>query len=266
MTRRLYLSAIALAACICAAAQEVVTFLPEPGKANGAAVVVCPGGSYYWLSKTVEGTEVGHALAEEGFAAFVLYYRTAGVPYFLFKDLAFRQHHYPDALDDLRRTIISVRSRAEEYGIDTSRVGVMGFSAGGHLVLDCGEEPVVEDGVSSLPSFIVPVYPVVTMSDDAIVHSRSRRALLGRRWKDPALRDRLSMERHAGPGMPPVFLVCCTDDPVVDWRNSLVMEEALSAAGVPHECHVFEKGGHGFGISSGDAPWFPMFLEWFGRL
>ena len=242
---------------------ELTPYPADQGMATGTAVIVCPGGSYFWHDMDAEGHEVGLWLQRHGISAFVLRYRTAYVPAFVTHyRLLFRGNRYPDPQDDLLQALRHVRANAGKYGVNPDSIGVMGFSAGGHLVMSSAELFPKEER----PAFIVPVYPVVTMSDDAIVQSRSRRALLGRRWKDPALRDRLSMERHAGAGMPPVFLVCCTDDPVVDWRNSLVMEEALSAAGVPHECHVFEKGGHGFGISSGDAPWFPMFLEWFGRL
>jgi len=252
--------------CLSASAQRLLTFLPDPDKANGAAVIVCPGGSYYWLDRKTEGTEVAEKLRDEGFAAFLLYYRHAGTRYFLFKDLAFPQDHYPHALNDLQNTIMDVRSKASEYGIDPDRIGAMGFSAGGHLVLDSGEETVVSNGVSSRPSFIVSIYPVVTLADENIVHKRSRKALLGSKANDQTLREHLSMELNIPDSMPPVFLANCKDDPTVDFRNSMVMEEALSKAGISHVHHVFEEGGHGFGASSEKAPWFPMFLDWYESL
>ena len=157
-----------------AEAQRLIPFLPEPGQATGAAVVVCPGGSYLWLGRKVEGTEVAEKLRENGIAAFVLYYRHAGTRFFLLGPLAFPQTHYPKALQDVQNAVISIRSKAGEYGIDTSKIGVMGFSAGGHLALNSAEEHISSGGISSRPSFVAAIYPVVTMSDEAIVHERSR--------------------------------------------------------------------------------------------
>ncbi len=247
-------------------ARRLSVFLPEPDKANGAAVIVCPGGSYYWLSRKVEGVDVARKLAEAGFAAFVLHYRHAGTRYFLFGGLAIRQSHYPEALDDLRTAIVEVRRKASEYSVDPSKVGVMGFSAGGHLALNACKDAVDFKGISSYPSFAVSVYPVVTMSDEPIVHKRSRKALLGKRRNDPDLRRRLSMELDIPPEMPPVLLVNCLDDPTVDCRNSVVMDNALTNSGIPHKYIQFPTGGHGFGVSSLQADWFPLFLDWFDGL
>ena len=237
-------------------------FFPEPDKANGAAVIVCPGGSYYWLSKKIEGTDVARKLADAGFTAFVLHYRHAGTRYFLFGNMAVPQNHYPDALDDLRNAVLEVRRKASEYSIDPSKVGVMGFSAGGHLVLNSGEEAIENQGISSRPSFIVSVYPVVTMTDEAMVHNRSRTALLGGHRKDSSLRRKLSMELDIPSDMPPVFLVNCLDDPTVDYRNSVVMDKALTESGIPHKYIQFPSGGHGFGASSTQADWLPLFRDW----
>lgn len=246
-------------------ARRLTVFLPEPDKANGAAVIVCPGGSYYWISRKAEGADVARRLAEKGFTAFVLHYRHAGTRYFLFGGLAISQCHYPSALDDLRRAIVEVRSKASEYSVDPSRVGVMGFSAGGHLALNACKEVIEIQGISSRPSFVVPVYPVVTMSDETLVHRRSRKALLGKRRNDPDLRRRLSMELDIPAEMPPVFLVSCKDDPVVDCRNSEVMDKALTVSGIPHKHIQFPSGGHGFGVSSPKASWFDLFLDWLGN-
>ena len=247
-------------------AHRLTAFLPEPDKANGAAVIVCPGGSYYWLSKKTEGTEVALKLAAAGFTAFVLHYRHAGTRYYLFGNMAIPQNHYPNALDDLREAVMKVRRKASEYSVDPSKVGVMGFSAGGHLVLNSGEEVIEDQGISSLPSFIVSVYPVVTMTDETIVHKRSRKALLGKHRNDSELRHRLSMELNIPSDMPPVFLVNCLDDPTVDYRNSVVMDNALTNSGIPHKYIQFPTGGHGFGTSSPKADWFPLFLDWFEDL
>jgi acetyl esterase/lipase len=270
--RRLVSIFIIILICFSSEAQKLIPFLPEPEKATGKAVIVCPGGSYYWLSRKVEGTDVAEKLQAEGIAAFVLYYRRAGTRYFLFGPLAFPQTHYPSSLNDLQNAIIEVKSKANEYGIDSSRVGVMGFSAGGHLVLNSAEEVVTHalpgtsndgtENISSKPSFVAAIYPVVTMSNEEIVHKRSRRALLGNHRNNMELRQKLSIEQNVRGDMPPIFLVNCKDDPTVDWRNSAVLDSALTAASVPHEYHLFDKGGHGFGSASEDADWFPLFLHW----
>lgn len=244
-----------------ASGQKLVPFLPEPERSNGMAVIVCPGGSYYWLSRKTEGADVAEKLREEGYAAFLLNYRHAGTRYFLFRGLAFPQNHYPDALEDLGAAIREVRSKASEYSVDPDRVGALGFSAGGHLALDAGKE--LDSG--SRPSFIAAVYPVVTMTDEEIVHDRSRRALLGRKYGDSTLRRKLSMELDIPADMPPVFLATCKDDAVVDYRNSVVLDQALSEAGVLHVFKLFETGGHGFGLSSQSADWLPFFLDFVGK-
>ena len=240
-------------------AQKVIPFIPDPEKATGEAVIVCPGGSYHWLSRTVEGTDVGQRLCDDGIAAFVLNYRHAGTRYLLFGPLAIPQTHYPDMLNDLRATIRDVRANASSYSIDPDKIGVMGFSAGGHLVLNLGEDP---GDMDARPDFIVSVYPVVTMSDEEIVHQRSRRGLLGGRKNDPELRDKLSMEKNIPSYMPPVLLVNCKDDPTVDYHNSEVMDLALTEAGVYHKYFEYEKGGHGFGASSPTAPWYGELRSW----
>lgn len=256
--RRLLIVFAALLAGLSSSGQRLIPFIPDSDKANGAAVIVCPGGSYYWLGRRVEGIEVAEKLCSEGFAAFVLYYRHAGMRYFLFRGLAFPQNHYPDALDDLSKAIADVRAGASGQAIDPAKIGVLGFSAGGHLALDAGKEL----SGPLKPSFIASVYPVVTMVDEAIVHDRSRRALLGSRYKDRALRRKLSMELDIPADMPPVFLVSCKDDSVVDPGNAGLMDAALAAAGIPHEYHEYETGGHGFGAGSEAADWFPFFVNW----
>ena len=266
MRRTLIILLTVLMSVFSSQARRLTVFLPDKDKANGAAVIVCPGGSYYWLSRKTEGTEVANKLADAGFAAFVLHYRHAGTRYFLFGNMAIPQNHYPNALDDLREAVMEVRRKAYEYSVDPSKVGVMGFSAGGHLVLNSGEEVIENQGISSRPSFIVSVYPVVTMTDETIAHGRSRKALLGRRRNDPDLRRKLSMELNIPPEMPPVFLVNCLDDPTVDYRNSVVMDHALTESRIPHKYIQFPSGGHGFGTSSSQADWYPLFLDWFESL
>jgi acetyl esterase/lipase len=232
------------------------------------AVVVCPGGSYYWHDIKTEGHEVAVWLQSNGIAAFVLNYRTAYVPAFLFPyRLVLRGNRYPDPQDDLRQALRYLRKHADDYGIDSTRIGAMGFSAGGHLVMSSVEQFDRQDW----PRFIVPVYPVVTMTE-ACVHKRSRRALLGEsHLSDAALRDQLSLERHVPAGCPPVFLVNCKDDPVVDYRNSVLLDSALTAKGVRHKYIQYQTGGHGFGISDSKGTpesrrWKSAFLEWLSTI
>lgn len=231
---------------------------------DGTAIIVCPGGSYFWHDIETEGHGVARWLQANGISAFVLDYRTAYVPAFIthFRYI-FRGNRYPDPQDDLRQAIHYVREHADDYGIHPDKIGAMGFSAGGHLVMSSAElfEP------QDWPAFIVPVYPVVTMTDKC-VHKRSRRGLLGdSRQTNAELKERLSLEKHVPANCPPVFLVNCTDDPIVDYHNSELLDSALTAKAVPHLYIQYKTGGHGFGVSDtkGTAEcrqWKQQFLEW----
>lgn len=232
------------------------------------AVIVCPGGSYFWHDMQAEGYEVGRWLQSQGISAFVLRYRTAYVPAFVthFR-LLLRGNRYPDPQDDLLQALRYVREHADRYGIDSLRIGVMGFSAGGHLVMSAAELFPPEER----PAFVVPVYPVVSMTEDC-THKRSRRGLLGdSRTHNRQLRDSLSLERHVPHDCPPVFLVNCKDDPVVDYRNSVLLDSALTAQRVPHRYKLYETGGHGFGASDTKGTdecraWKQAFIEWLDEL
>ena len=245
---------------------EMAPYLAE-GKGN-IGVVVCPGGSYFWHDMQTEGHEVGRWLQQNGISAFVLRYRTAYVPAFLFRfRYVFRGNRYPDPQDDLRQCLRYVRDHSGEYGVDSEKLGAMGFSAGGHLVMSAAELFEKTDR----PAFVVPVYPVVTMTHPS-VHKRSRRALLGEsRVRNRQLRDSLSLERHVPDDCPPVFLVNCKDDPIVDYRNSVLLDSALTARQIPHRYIQYATGGHGFGASQtkGSAEcrqWKAEFLTWIKRL
>ncbi len=238
-----------------------------PGTGN-KAIVVCPGGSYFWHDIETEGHGVARWLQQNGISAFVLRYRTAYVPAFITRyRYLFRGNRYPDPQDDLRQALSYVRSHAQEYGIDSARVGAMGFSAGGHLVMSAAELFPPQER----PAFVVPVYPVVTMSKSC-VHKRSRRALLGDSRKgNKQLRDSLSLEEHVPADCPPVFLVNCKDDPVVDYHNSELLDSALIVRQVPHVYIQYQTGGHGFGASDekGTAEcrqWKQSFLAWVREL
>lgn len=235
---------------------------------DNIGVVVCPGGSYFWHDSDTEGHEVGRWLQSKGISAFVLNYRTAYVPAFLLHyRLLFRGNRYPDPQDDLLQALRYIRNHSTEYGVDPHKIGAMGFSAGGHLVMSSVELFSKEDW----PVFIVPVYPVVTM-EEACVHKRSRRGLLGdSRTRNKYLRDLLSLEKHIPQECPPVFLVNCKDDPIVDYRNSVLLDSALTAKGIYHEYLQYKTGGHGFGVSdhkgsTESREWKNKFIEWLNKI
>lgn len=244
-----------------------LTPYPAAGSA-GIAIIVCPGGSYFWHDTNTEGHDVGQWLQQNGISAFVLNYRTASVPAFATHyRLIFRGNRYPDPQDDLRQAVRYVKQHANDYGIDTTKIGAMGFSAGGHLVMSAAELFEKNDR----PAFVAPIYPVVTMTESC-VHKRSRRGLLGdSRTRNKALKDLLSLERHVPADCPPVFLVNCKDDPVVDYHNAILLDSALTARQIPHKYMLYETGGHGFGASDtkGTAEcrqWRAQFLEWLKKV
>lgn len=243
---------------------------------GNTAVIVCPGGSYFWHDKTTEGYGVARWLNSQGISAFVLEYRVGTVPGFIFHNrLAMRGNRYPDMLEDVQRSIQLVRERSADYGVDPDKVGTMGFSAGGHLSAMSGiffdtdvlSKYGIKPTVSLKPDFIAPIYPVVTMTE-IYTHKRSRRGALGEpRSQTELLKDSLSLERHVRPDMPPVFLMNCVDDHVVDFRNSMLLDSALTARKVPHIYVKYLTGGHGFGAdpkkTTAEAiQWKETFINW----
>ena len=228
--------------------------------AGRVAVVVCPGGSYSWLDKQTEGHDVARWLQSEGISAYVLRYRVQGG--FAFASgirHIVRGHQYPDAQEDLQQAIRWLRENADSLGIDPQGIGIMGFSAGGHLSM--------LSTYTRQPAFVAPIYPVVTMRQKCC-HTRSRRALLGEYGRcKQVMRDSLSLELHVRPDCPPTFLVNCVDDPIVDYRNSVLLDSALTANHVPHRYIQYKTGGHGFGMSDTKGtdecrPWRDEFLKW----
>ncbi len=260
--------------------KEVTLLTYRPERPNGISVVVCPGGSYHWLDRRGEGFEVGEWLASKGITAFVLFYRTAGTAEIAWHTrLIFRGKRHPDMITDAQRALQYAREHAGTYGIDSEKVGMMGFSAGGHLVMSAAcfsrsnflRAAGIETSVSLRPAFVAAIYPVVTMQPP-YVHRRSRRGLLGdSRVGSLVLRDSLSLERKIPADCPPVFLVNCLDDPVVDYHNSVLLDSALTQKGIPHVYHQYSRGKHGFGVSDyyGSPEcrqWKEAFLDWLAGL
>ena len=227
----------------------LTSFLPEADKRNGAAVIICPGGGYSGLAMQKEGLEVAEWMQSKGIVGVVLRYRCGG-----------GKNQQPVPLEDAKRAIRTVRSRASEWGVDPQRIGILGFSAGGHLastaatMFDAGQ-PESDEAVeqqSSRPDFAVLVYPVITLADEA-AHRGSRNNLLGEDASE-SLAEIWSTDRRVTDKTPPTFLVHAGDDAGVPVKNSLLFYEALVANKVPAELHVYETGGHGFGMFREDRP------------
>jgi acetyl esterase/lipase len=221
----------------------LTVFLPPKDKANGAAVVVCPGGGYTHLAMGHEGFEVAKRLNEMGIAAFVLKYRLPSDETMINKEIG--------PLQDAQRAILLVRQRAAEWGVDPGRIGIMGFSAGGHLASTAGthfDRAVIDDPahISLRPDFMILVYPVISFAD-SIGHRGSRDHLLGKNPSPEKIRE-YSNEWQVTEHTPPAFLVQAEDDRTVPVVNSLYFYGALQRKGVPAELHIYPRGGHGFGL------------------
>lgn len=229
---------------------ELTAYRPE--KPNGTAVVICPGGGYGFLAADHEGKQVAEFFVKQGVTAFVLKYRIVT------KDRPGPLGEAP--LLDAQRALRIVRAKAKDYDIDPKRVGIMGFSAGGHLAstatthFDAG---LLKDGdeidkQSCRPDFAVLAYPVITF-DDAVTHKGSRNNLIGAN-PDAKLVERFSNEKQVTKDTPPVFLFHTSADTAVLPENAVRFYLACKAAKVPVEMHIYEKGRHGVGLGR-DPKW-----------
>ena len=236
----------------------LTAFLP-PFNPTGTAVVIAPGGGYQQLAISKEGADVARWLNAHGVAAFVVKYRLGP------------KYHNPIELGDAQRAIRTVRAKAGEYGVRTDRIGICGFSAGGHLAATAGTK--FEGGkagatdlierVSSRPDFLILGYPVITM-EAPLAHAGSVRNLLGDS-PDPALVRELSAETQVTAQTPPTFLFATTDDTVVPVMNSVLFYSALVKAGVPVEMHLFQHGAHGAGLAAANpelSVWPELLIKW----
>ena len=223
----------------------------RPQMPSGAAVVVCPGGGYGGLAEH-EGKPVAQWLNTVGVTGFVLKYRLGP------------KYHHPVELGDVLRAIRYVRFHAMDWKLDPQRVGVLGFSAGGHLAstamthFDNGDPSATDpiDKLASRPDFGILIYPVITL-EGPNAHAGSRKNLLGDN-PSPELVELLSSQKQVTDRTPPCFLVHSSDDGAVPFKNSLLFADALHAHHVPVELHVFDHGGHGFGLGPKD----PVLREW----
>ncbi len=238
----------------------------EPVRPNGASVLMTPGGGYKWVVMDKEGYECAERFAAAGVTVYVASYRLPGDGWAAGPAVA---------LQDAQRALRLVRARASARGLDPKRVGVMGFSAGGHvagclsLMWDRATYAAVDDidALSARPDSAVLVYPVATMSPP-FAHPGSRERMFGPA-PTPAQERAWSLEANARTDAPPTFLLHAADDPAVPVENSLRLYDALRAATVSTEMHVFEEGGHGFGLRFAKgkpvAAWPDLVLAWWRR-
>ncbi len=223
----------------------ITVYSPPEGKANGGAVVVCPGGGYGMLADH-EGRPVAEWLNTIGVTGIVLKYRLGP------------RYHHPVEMGDAARALRTVRAKAKEWGLDPQRIGILGFSAGGHLAstaathFDDGDPHAADpiDRESSRPNAAILIYPVISLQPP-YGHMGSRENLLGKTPAD-ALVELLSNEKHVTAQTPPTFLVHTADDEGVPCENSLEFALACRKAGVPVELHLYAHGPHGFGMAPND--------------
>ncbi len=242
---------------------NVSVYFPARRNANCQAVVICPGGGYAVLAYDWEGIDIAKMLNAQGIAAIVLKYRLPG------SESNIVRHRSP--LLDAQRAIRLTRYHAAEWHIEADQIGIMGFSAGGHLASTAGthfdpgdpnsEDPV--ETITSRPDFMILMYPVITFTQP-FMHRGSRNALLGES-PDPSLIEYYSNELQVSEETPPTFLIHASDDQTVPVENSLVFYQALKDKGVPVEMHIYPEGGHGFSLATGNDhlhTWTECCIDW----
>lgn len=215
----------------------------KPDEASGTAVIVCPGGGYFALAIHHEGKEIAQWFNNIGISAFVLKYRLP--------DDSIMKDKSIGPLQDVQEAIRQVRRHAKEWNIDPNKIGIIGFSAGGHLASTASthfDEKVYEttDRTSARPDFAILIYPVISM-DSSITHSGSRFNLLGEHPTTKQV-ERFSNELQVTDQTPPVFMVHSLDDNVVPIQNSINYALAMKKHKIPCELHIYEHGGHGYGL------------------
>ena len=239
---------------------QLTVYLPTSDAASGTGIVVCPGGGYQHLAMGHEGVEIAEWFNDLGIAAFVLDYRHRGKGY-----------GHPAPLLDVQRAIRTVRSRAEDWNADPHRIGVIGFSAGGHLAATAGThfdpgKPDADDPVDRLscrPDFLILCYPVIALGE-SFTHTGSQRNLLGADPPSDLIYD-LSPEKQVTSETPPTFLFHTDADGGVAAENSVAFYTALRKAKVPAELHIYAQGAHGVGLArgvAGTADWPDRLAAW----
>jgi acetyl esterase/lipase len=235
-------------------------YLPAKEIATGTAVLICPGGGYANLAFNHEGHAIAKWLNDNGIAGIILKYR-------LPSDLIMKDKSV-GPLQDAQEAMRMIRRNASKWNINPQKIGVIGFSAGGHLASTLSThyaEKVyeVKDSVSARPDFSILLYPVITM-DASFTHSGSRKNLIGENPSEEAIK-RFSNELQINENTPPAFLVHSADDKGVPVKNSFVYYEGLLKFNIPSELHVFQKGGHGYGLAGNretQSAWPELCLRW----
>jgi len=239
---------------------DLTIFLPAPEKANGAAVLICPGGGYGVLAFDHEGNAIAKWLNDNGIAGIILKYRLPSDQIMIDKSIG--------PLQDAQEAIRIIRRNAVSWKINPDKIGVIGFSAGGHLASTLSThyaEKVydVKDNTSARPDFSLLIYPVVSF-DTAITHRGSRNNLIGLKPGEEQVR-RFSNELQITASTPPAFLVHSADDKAVPVMNSIGYFKGLQKNNIPAELHIFQKGGHGYGLSPNggtESSWPDLCIKW----
>ena len=239
------------------AAPTLAVYLPDQQIATGAAVIICPGGGYGMESYRLEGTNIAEAFNRKGIAAFILKYRLPSDSIMIDKSTG--------PLQDAQQAIKTVRQHAAEWKLDSAKIGIMGFSAGGHLASTAGthfDKSYIpnDEKISLRPSFMILVYPVISMSDE-LTHKGSRENLLG---KSPEAEQiaLFSNELHVNPNTPPTWLTHTGDDKVVPVDNSIRFYQELIRNNVKAEMHLYPTGNHGFVLSLPTDEWMKPLFDW----
>ncbi len=230
-------------------------YLPEKDKASGAAIVICPGGGYSVIVYGGEGIMIAKEFAKKGVAAFILKYRLPNDTFQVNKTIA--------PLQDAQQAIKMVRDSATTWGIDAGKIGIMGFSAGGHLASTEAthfSKALIENNSNAnlRPDFQILVYPVISMQD-SLTHKDSRSQLLGAHPLKEDI-DLYSNELQVNKNSPPAYITHAADDKVVDVDNSIIYFEKLRHDTVPVEMHIYQKGDHGFVFKH--PGWMEPLFEW----
>lgn len=217
-------------------------YLPENVDEKTPAVLICPGGGYGIVSMTSEGYNVAEYLQAHGVAAFVLKYRLPDAEVFEDKSIV--------PLQDVQKALVLMRANADKYFINKKQIGIMGFSAGGHLAASASvlyKTPLVDAKAKHLrPAFSLLIYPVISFQD-GVTHKGTRNNLIGPKWTNDEV-DYYSCEKQVDKKTPPAFLLHAKDDRAVPYKNSELYKAALDEYGVENKVVLFDKGGHGFGL------------------
>ena len=237
-------------------------YLPPKNIATGAAVIICPGGGYSILAASHEGSDVAKRFNEMGITAFVLKYRLPSDEAMINKEIG--------PLQDAQRAIQLVRENAKKWNINPHHIGIMGFSAGGHLASTAGthfQKAYIDNPkkISLRPDFMILVYPVISLTD-SVGHMGSRTQLLGKNPSAEKIKE-YSNESQVTAQTPPAFLVHAKDDPV-KVQNSLLFAAALKAHNVPVDMYLYEKGGHGYGMhnKTSNVQWMDLVQQWMKQM